>query len=66
MSDPLYYYVGVPGFGKVVVSRHALDRMDERNISQATFERGLLTPITEVEEGHGNLLSRARQRSNRD
>jgi hypothetical protein len=51
MPDRQHYYPNVPGLGNVAVSRHAQDRMDEHNISQATFESALLTPIKEVEEG---------------
>jgi hypothetical protein len=51
MSDRQYYYPDVPGLGNVAVSRHAQERMDEYKISQAAFERALLDPIKEVEEG---------------
>jgi hypothetical protein len=51
MPDRQHYYANVSGLGNVAVSRHAQDRMDEHNISQAAFERALLTPIKEVEEG---------------
>lgn len=49
-SDRQHYYPNVPGLGNVAVSRHAQERMDEHNISQAAFERALLTPTKEVEE----------------
>ena len=51
MSDRKHYYTNVPGLGNVAVSRHAQDRMDEHSISQAAFERALLSPTKEVEEG---------------
>jgi len=51
MSDRQHYYPNVPGLGNVAVSRHAQDRMDEYNISPSAFERALLAPTTEVEEG---------------
>lgn len=46
-----HYYKNVPRLGNVAVSRHAQDRMDEYNIGQAAFERALLDPANEVEEG---------------
>lgn len=50
-SDRQYYYPNVPGLGNVAVSRHAQERMDEYHISRAAFERSLLDPANEVEDG---------------
>ena len=51
VADRQHYYPDVPGLGNVAVSRHAQQRMDEHKISRDVFERALLTPTTEVEEG---------------
>jgi hypothetical protein len=51
MPEPKHYYPNVPGLGNVAVSRHAQERMDEYNIPQSVFERALLKPTREVEEG---------------
>src|SRR5262249_35987664 len=50
MPDRQHYYPNVPGLGNVAVSRHAQQRMDEHKISEAAFQRALLTPTKEVEE----------------
>lgn len=50
MTDRQHYYKNVPRLGNVAVSRHAQERMDEHNISQAAFERALLDPANEVDE----------------
>ena len=59
MSDRQHYYPNVPRLGNVAVSRHAQARMDEHHISQAAFERALLTPTNEVEE-NADILWRER------
>lgn len=51
MPERKHYYPDVPGLGNVAVSRHAQERMDEYNITQSVFERALLTPTSEVQEG---------------
>jgi hypothetical protein len=45
MSDPRsHFYRDGPKLGHVTVSRHAQRQIDEKGISQAAFEKALLTP----------------------
>lgn len=39
-----FLYRDVPGHGTVVVSRHALARMDEEQVDETLFQRVLLDP----------------------
>jgi hypothetical protein len=45
-----YFYRDVPGLGHVAVSRHAQDRMDAEQISDAAFQR-VLFDGTAIQEG---------------
>lgn len=38
MSTVKFYYENVPGLGNIAVSRHALARLEEHDISQSLFE----------------------------
>ena len=40
-----FYYENVKGLGSVVVSHHALKRIEEEGISEELFKKVLLTPI---------------------
>ena len=55
-----HFYRDVPGLGNVAVSRHAQARAEEDGISQETFDRVLLSPLTTDVPDGADILWRER------
>jgi hypothetical protein len=55
-----HFYRDVPGLGNVAVSRHAQARAEEDGISQESFDRVLLSPLSPDVPDGADILWRER------